>query len=97
MELTKNERVALELLVDDALDGQDSRYAIPFEEMSPPQLKQGESESAPPRRLTSEQRRGIAVFWVPAEKLTPGQREYLAGLLEKVAALCGEKAKRLRQ
>lgn len=89
--LTADEKVVVERLVDDALDRMDSLYPLPLNGVKAEQV----SDYVEPRRLDSGQRRLIQVALVKPENLTAPQKRYLGELLEELAGLCLAKAKRV--
>jgi hypothetical protein len=91
LDLTPDERVAVELFIDDAIDGKESPYPLPLNKF-PLQEKVPLAEA---RRLDSGQRRLITVGLFQRERLTQDQKSYLADMLIKVAGLTLAKAWRL--
>jgi len=91
LELTNDERIVVEHLVDDAIDGRDSTFPLPIGRFALGEV----AGYAEPRRLDSGQRRLIQVALIDKDKLTPAQKQYLAQLLIQVAGLCLAKSRRL--
>jgi hypothetical protein len=90
LNLTEDERLVMEILVNDSLEGIDSPLPLPTQRLD---LKANEINGyAEPRRLDSEQRRRDVAL-VRRDSLTSDQKRYLAEMmLEKLAGLCLAKA-----
>jgi hypothetical protein len=94
LDLTDDERIVVEHLVDNAVDGEESTFPLPLDRVGLP--PNAIPELAEPRRLDSAQRRLIQVALIRPDNLTQPQKDYLFELLVRVAGLILAKARRLK-